>query len=63
MFFDSGNPVFWYVVAATLAIVLWSVVMYAMEVRRTGATPWSEWYNDRVVLLQRNKPRHTKRAN
>lgn len=61
MFFDSENPVVWYVVAATLALVLWSIAVYVMEVHRTGAAPYSEWYNDRLVLLRHNKPRHNKR--
>jgi hypothetical protein len=62
MFFDSENPFFWFLVAATLVIVLWSIAVYVIEARRTGAAPWSEWYNDRVVLLPRNKPRHPKHS-
>ena len=51
MSFGLPDAVVLYVVGATVALVVWSVAVYFVEVRRTGSTPWSEWYNDRVVPL------------
>ena len=50
---DSPDVVFLYIVGATVALVIWSVAVYVVEIRRSGSTPWSEWYNDRVVPLYR----------
>ena len=58
--FDSPDVVFLYIVGATLAVVIWSVVVYVVEVRRRGSTPWSEWYNDRVVPLYKTRRRSSK---
>jgi len=56
---DHADPVLLYVIAATAALLLWALVVYMIEIRRAGSTPWTEWYNDRVLPMYRGRHGHT----
>jgi hypothetical protein len=52
---DSVDVALAYAVGATVLVILWAVVVYRMEVRRSGANVWTERYNDRVIPLYRTR--------
>jgi len=55
--FDAASTA--YVVAGvTLALMsLFAAIVFMLELRRAGGAPWSEYYNDRVVLPYRGRSR------
>jgi len=52
------DQVLLFTIVAAAVLVIGAVVVFVVELRRTGSTPWTEWYNDRVVPMYRGRQRH-----
>jgi len=55
---DSVDQVLLFTIVAAAVLAIWAVVVFVLELRRTGSTPWTEWYNDRVAPMVRGRQKH-----
>ena len=44
-------------IIVTAMLVVGAFATYVIELRRSGSTPWTEWFNDRVVPMYRGRGR------
>ena len=56
---DTAHVPHVYSFGAVGLVLLSALVLYVIELRRVGSTPWSERYTDRVVPLYRAPQRST----
>jgi len=55
---DNTDEVLLYTILAAAVFMIWAIVVFIVELRRSGSTPWTEFYNDRVVPMFRGRQKH-----
>lgn len=58
MSLDTVDQVLLLTIVAAIVLMLGAIVVFVIELHRTGSTPWTEWYNDRIVPLVRGRRKH-----